>query len=90
VIIFLLVLARLAGLVRKHESAVTREKILREAGAALVGALNRQDINAVALEASTELMKDTSESRSYIATGSGEDLVLIAASEAGSGIEGSR
>lgn len=87
VIIFLLVLVRLAGLVRRYERAVSREKILREVGAALVGALDRESTSAAALEASTELMKDRLESRSYVATGSGEDLVLVAVGEAGPGVE---
>ena len=58
----------------------------------LVGALNREDINAAALQASMELMKDRpGPRRAYIATGLGEDLVVAAAAgEAGGGTEGSR
>ncbi|MBA3474336.1 MAG: PAS domain S-box protein [Rubrobacter sp.] len=92
VIIFLLVLVRLAGFVRRHERAVVREKILREAGAVLVGSLNREDINAATLEASMELMKDRpGPRRAYIAMGLGEDLVVAAAAgDARGGIEGIR
>jgi diguanylate cyclase (GGDEF)-like protein/PAS domain S-box-containing protein len=91
VILFLLVLVRLAGFVRRHERAVTRERILREAGAVLVGALNRKDIYAAALKAAMDLMKDEPRPRVYIATGAGEDLLVVAtAGDARVGIEGNR
>jgi hypothetical protein len=78
VILFLLVLVRLAGFVRRHERAVARERILREAGAALVSALNRESIHAAALEAALELMKNEPRPRAYIATAAGEHLVVEA------------
>ena len=52
----LLELVRLAGFVRRYERTVARERILREAGAMLVGALNREDIHVAALKAAMELM----------------------------------
>jgi diguanylate cyclase (GGDEF)-like protein/PAS domain S-box-containing protein len=49
--LFLLVVGRMAGLVHKQEQSVTREKALREAGAALVTATNRESIYTAALDA---------------------------------------
>ena len=78
VVLFLLVLVRLAGFVRRHERAVARERILREAGAALVSALNRESIHAAALEAALELMNNEPRPRAYIAAATGEHLVVEA------------
>ena len=90
-VLFLLVLVRLAGFVRRHERALARERVLREAGAALVGALNREDIYAAALKAAMQLMKDKPQPRAYVAAGAEEDLVVVAAAgDAGVGIEGAR
>ena len=49
--LFLLVVARMAVLVRQQERSVERERALREAGMALVGAAGRADIGAAALSA---------------------------------------
>lgn len=76
VVLFLLVLVRLAGFVRKYERAVDRERILRKAGVALVGALNREAIHAAALEATLELMKNEPKPRAYIAAATGEYLIV--------------
>ncbi len=48
-VLFLLVLARLAGIVRRHERAVERESRLREAAATLVGATSDEEIDEAAL-----------------------------------------
>ena len=50
-LMFLLVVARMAGLIRKDEESLARERALREAGAALVAAGGREDIFAAALHA---------------------------------------
>src|SRR5712691_611570 len=49
VALFLLVISRMAGLVRKQEQSASREKALREAGAKLVTATNRETIHTAAL-----------------------------------------
>jgi diguanylate cyclase (GGDEF)-like protein/PAS domain S-box-containing protein len=53
--LFLLVVARMAVLVLQQERSVFRERALREAGAALVGAAGRSDIGAAALAATRAL-----------------------------------
>ena len=49
-VLFLLVLARLAGIVRRHERAVERESRLREAAATLVAATTDEEIHRAAVE----------------------------------------
>src|SRR5438445_9204681 len=49
ILLFLLVVARMSGLVHKQEQSAGRERALREAGAALVTATNRESIYAAAL-----------------------------------------
>jgi diguanylate cyclase (GGDEF)-like protein/PAS domain S-box-containing protein len=54
-IMFLFVLARMAGLVRQEERAVSRQRALRRAGVALVGAASMDQIEAAAATAVREL-----------------------------------
>jgi len=49
--LFLLVVARMAGLVHKQQQSAVRERALREAGAALVTATNRDGVYSATLEA---------------------------------------
>lgn len=49
-VLFLLVLARLASIVRRHERAVERESHLREAAATLVAATSDEEIHHAAVE----------------------------------------
>ncbi len=51
IILFLLVIARMSGLVRQQEKSAGRERALREAGVALVTATNRAAIHDAAIEA---------------------------------------
>jgi class 3 adenylate cyclase len=53
-VLFLLVLARLAGIVRRHERAVERESRLREAAATLVAATSDEEIHRAAVERAVE------------------------------------
>ncbi len=53
--LFILVVARMWGLVRTQQESAAREKALREAGAALVTATNREGIYAAALKAARSL-----------------------------------
>ncbi len=53
--VFLLVIARMSGLVRTQEQSAEREKALREAGAALATATSREGIYSAALHAARSL-----------------------------------
>jgi diguanylate cyclase (GGDEF)-like protein/PAS domain S-box-containing protein len=61
-VLFLLVVARMVGLVRQHEASVARERILTAAGAALVATTRRDEIYRAALEATDSLTDRTSSS----------------------------
>jgi diguanylate cyclase (GGDEF)-like protein/PAS domain S-box-containing protein len=56
VLLFSLVLSRMAGLVHRNEQTVAREKALREAGAALVTATSRDGIYAATMNATRALV----------------------------------
>ena len=59
-ILFLLVVTRMAGLVRQEERIVSRERTLRAAGAELVGAAGSEQINNAAIAGVQRLLsKDT-------------------------------
>jgi diguanylate cyclase (GGDEF)-like protein/PAS domain S-box-containing protein len=53
--LFLLVVVRMAGLVRQQERSLARERMLSEAGTALVAATTRAEIDRVAAEAAQAL-----------------------------------
>ncbi len=55
-LLFLLVVARMVGLVRRNEESATREKALQEAGAALVTATSRDGIYEAAMDAVRSLV----------------------------------
>ena len=55
IVLFALVVARIAGLVRQQERSVARERILRSVGEALVAATDRNAIHDAALEAARAL-----------------------------------
>jgi diguanylate cyclase (GGDEF)-like protein/PAS domain S-box-containing protein len=55
-VLFLLVVSRMAGLVRQEERAVSRELALREAGAELVAAASREQVHEAAISAVGELL----------------------------------
>ena len=56
IVLFLLVVARMAGLVRQEERVVARERALRHAGLALVGATGLDKIYAATMEAVQSLV----------------------------------
>jgi diguanylate cyclase (GGDEF)-like protein/PAS domain S-box-containing protein len=58
VALFLLAIARMSGLVLKHEQAEMRERTLREAGAAFVVATTREELYASAVTATRGLVGD--------------------------------
>lgn len=84
----LLVIARMAAFVRQHEHAISREKILRKAGAALVAAPDRESIYDAALRAVLELAGDREQTRASVAAGPPEKLLVVASS--GDGAEEAR
>jgi diguanylate cyclase (GGDEF)-like protein/PAS domain S-box-containing protein len=55
ILLFVFVVARMAGLVRQQERSVARERTLSAAGAALVAATSREQIYEAALGAAVEL-----------------------------------
>ncbi len=79
VILFLLVLTRMAGIMRSREQTIEHEKTLRKAAAALVAATDREGICEVALDATQSLLGKGS--RVAIATGSPEQATIVAASD---------
>ena len=55
--LFLLVVARMAGMMRAREQAADRERILRRAGSALAASQDDEDLHKATLEAAFELSK---------------------------------
>jgi diguanylate cyclase (GGDEF)-like protein/PAS domain S-box-containing protein len=80
-VLFLLVLARVAGIMRSREQAIDHERLLRKTAAALVAAPDRESIYRVALDATRALLGQTSETRAGIATGSSEKVTVVAATD---------
>ncbi len=80
IILFALVVARMAGLVRQQERSVARERVLSSAGADLVAATSRADICHAALAAAHALAGDEVAARLCLAEG---DRVVVADSELG-------
>ena len=61
--LFLLVVARMAGLVRQEERAASREASLRQAGVELVAAGGRENVNDAVVAAARELVGDEAKVR---------------------------
>jgi diguanylate cyclase (GGDEF)-like protein/PAS domain S-box-containing protein len=80
VVLFVLVLMRMAGLLTREERSAKREKALREAGAALVTATNRESILTSAMGAAGSLAADVEAIRMCVMTDESERLEVIAAS----------
>jgi diguanylate cyclase (GGDEF)-like protein/PAS domain S-box-containing protein len=84
--LFLLVVLRMYGLVRKQEASAGREKALREAGARLVTATSRESIYAATLEAAGALTgASTSEIHLLMAPSPSEDFVVVSSTSGGEG-----
>jgi diguanylate cyclase (GGDEF)-like protein/PAS domain S-box-containing protein len=80
ILLFALVVTRMAGLVRQQERSVAREKILSAAGADLVAATSRADICHAALVAARALAGDEVAARLCL---SEDDSVVVADGELG-------
>ena len=79
VILFLLVLIRMAGIMKTRERAFDRERILRQTSAALVAAPDREGIYEVALDTTQELLSEESRTWACVATGSDAKVTVVAA-----------
>ena len=75
VMLFVLVVLRMSGLVRRQEQSTLREKALRNAGAALVTATNRESIYAATLQAARALVGEDGGLRLLVATDDDPDAV---------------
>jgi diguanylate cyclase (GGDEF)-like protein/PAS domain S-box-containing protein len=78
-LLFLLVVARMAGLVRQEQRAATRELALRSAGVELVAAAGREQVNAAAISAVLALVERPTSARLVLLEGDG--AVVAASSE---------
>jgi diguanylate cyclase (GGDEF)-like protein/PAS domain S-box-containing protein len=82
-LMFLLVLSRMAGLVRAHRQSVTREQVLRTSAAELVSAAGREGIYAATISGVTALVSGHSDIKGFnlvVASGTGE-LVVVGESD---------
>ena len=78
--LFLLVVARMAGLVRQEERAASREASLRQAGVVLVAAGGRENVNDAVVAAARELVGQTAKVRLVLWD---DDGARVAASSGG-------
>ena len=89
--LFLLVVVRIAGLVRKQEQSAMRERALRGAGTALVTATNREGIYAATLEAARSIAGESSAIRVLVSGVNDEspsEFVVVAAAGANDNVVG--
>jgi diguanylate cyclase (GGDEF)-like protein/PAS domain S-box-containing protein len=76
VVLFILVVARMAGLVRQEERSSARQRVLSGAGSALVGATERGDLYTAAMHAIAELRPDATSAFALLEEG---ELHVVAA-----------
>jgi diguanylate cyclase (GGDEF)-like protein/PAS domain S-box-containing protein len=77
--LFLLVVVRIAGLVRKQEQSAVRERALRGAGTALVTATNREGIYTATLQAARSIAGPSSVIRVLVREEEPEHYTVVAA-----------
>jgi diguanylate cyclase (GGDEF)-like protein/PAS domain S-box-containing protein len=80
VVLFLLVLARMSGIMSTREQTIDRERLLRQTSAALVAPPDRERIYEVALDATRDLLGKGSNFWAGVATGSPEEVTVVAES----------
>ena len=85
VVLFLLVLARMEGIMRAREQAIDHERLLRATAAALVAAPDREGIYGVVLDATRDLQGKESRFWACVASGSSEEVTVVAATGDGAG-----
>ena len=83
VVLFLLVIARMAGLVRTQEQSAARERALREAGLALVTATNQAAIHEAAIQAARTLAGEDAVVRLCEEPDDAPDKLVVVAAEGG-------
>jgi diguanylate cyclase (GGDEF)-like protein/PAS domain S-box-containing protein len=81
-LLFLLVVARMAGLVRQEERTASRELALRRAGVELVAAAGREQVNEAAISAVQALVETPTDVRLVLVS---QDGASVAASSNGTG-----
>jgi diguanylate cyclase (GGDEF)-like protein/PAS domain S-box-containing protein len=81
-LLFLLVVARMAGLVRQEERTASRELALRRAGVELVAAAGREQVNEAAISAVQALVETPTDVRLVLVS---QDGASVAASSNGAG-----
>lgn len=81
-VLFLLVVTRMAGLVRQEERAATRELALRGAGVELVAAAGREQVNEAAIAAVLALVDEPASVRLVLMQG---DAAIVTASSQDAG-----
>ena len=81
--LFLLVLARMSGLVHREEQSATREKALRKTAAALVTATNREGIYQATMKAAGTVAGERATARLLVSLDANEPLefTVVAASD---------
>ncbi|MGZ8614364.1 MAG: putative bifunctional diguanylate cyclase/phosphodiesterase [Actinomycetota bacterium] len=79
IVLFLLVVLRMAGLIRQQERSAERERALRKAGATLVTATSREGIHEAAIEAARALAGQDAAIRMCDQPDGTDDLVVVAA-----------
>ena len=72
VVMFALVIARMTGIMRRHESAVHREEALRRAGASLLVAGSHEEIYAAALSGVRSVVGPEADAHIYLTAGERE------------------
>ena len=82
-VLFLLVVARMAGLVRQEARVVSRERALRGAGAELVAAVGREQVAAAAISAVHRLLGAEPPVRFVLV--SGDEAIVEASSDGAAG-----
>ncbi len=76
-VLFLLVISRMAGIMRSREQTIDRERILRRTADELVAAPDRESIYKVALDATQALLSTMPNARVAIAVGSPEEVTVV-------------
>jgi len=77
-LLFLLVIARLLGVVKGHREAQERERLLREAAAGLVAARDRSEMYAIAVDTAYAIAVGSQRGRITFASGSLDRVVIVA------------
>ncbi len=76
--LFLLVVIRLAGMMRAQERAADRERILRRAGAALAASQDKENLHKATLEAALELLSSNPAVKVSLWVGPAEEMEEVA------------